>query len=417
MAQNQPMKEAVKHINTAFQHLTLALDKIDKAQTNGTPDDVPVLREFRVKQNAIRGIGNPYLIPLTADQRNYEALRETLEINDQRNDFQLLTAEEYKSPRDLVSVLVANNDATKATVKKLFEKQYEFKWHTGTGDPDQFSFYGFCEDVKDVEGEDVMMYDTRKAHVISRLYHAQKELQKIRHLPYKKLCPPVYVRTRSFGGIRWRWTKWIFNCENNEFITNTHINTNINSWILKDNQLITHLEHNSVLTSATGQLPNEVGHLYWAVLKEDDYDNDREPTEILPFRTQVYVGIAKNGIKERWTGGGTSHCKKMEFARDVMCDMLSYDPTALRSEQLVDLRLLLHKACNQDDETSGLFIMEQFTKEDDTEQIIGDKSRLVPAEGKNINGKKTSSDEFILNVRQNENWIPKDMNYGMNKRA
>jgi hypothetical protein len=60
------MKEAVKHIDTAFRHLTLASDKIDKAQTNGTADDVPVLREFRVKQNAIRAIRRPYLTPLAA---------------------------------------------------------------------------------------------------------------------------------------------------------------------------------------------------------------------------------------------------------------------------------------------------------------------------------------------------------------
>jgi hypothetical protein len=202
MDQNQLMKEAVKHIDTAFRHLTLASDKIDKAQTNGTADDVPVLREFRVKQNAIRAIRNPYLTPLATGNRNYEALREKLEINDERNyDYVLHSREKYKSPRDLVSVLVANNDATRETVKKLFKKQYEFEWHTETGNPDQFSFYGFCKDVvkararAGVGGKDVMTYNTRRAHVISRLFHAQRELQKIRCLPYKRLCPPVYMST------------------------------------------------------------------------------------------------------------------------------------------------------------------------------------------------------------------------------
>ncbi|CAB4046057.1 Hypothetical predicted protein, partial [Paramuricea clavata] len=150
-----------------------------------------------------------------------------------------------------------------------------------------------------------MTYDTRRAHVISRLYHAQRKLQKIRHLPYKTLCPPVYVRTKvgsTSRSVRWVWKKWIFDCNNNKF--DTPETTNI-KWI-KNDKLKAYIRGHSKLDS-TGQLPNEVGHLYWAVFKEDDYDNDREPSETLPFRTQVYVGIAKNGITKRWTGAGTSH--------------------------------------------------------------------------------------------------------------
>ena len=404
MDQNQLMEEAVKHIDTAFRHLTLASDKIDKAQTNGTADDVPVLRKLRVKQNAIRAIGSPYLIPLTADQRNYEALRETLKINDERNDFQLLTAEEYKSPRDLVSVLVYNGDATRATVKKLFEKQYEFEWHTETGDPDPFSFYGFCDDVfqENDEDLDVMTYNTRKAHVISRLYHVQKELLKIRHVPYQELCPPVYVLSSDAT----LWETWKFDFHENKLkiIYSNDVEKNI-GWITND-KLREYITSKS-LKNRSGNLPNEVGHLYWAVLEEDDYDKDRKRSETLPFRTQVYVGQAKNGIKERWTGDGTSHCKKMEFARDVMCDMLSYDPTALRFEQLVDLRLLLHKACNQNYENSGLFIMDQFINQTDDQN----KKLLNAAETNNINGYASSDRKtpIIDNF-----WRPKDMNYGMN---
>ena len=133
-----------------------------------------------------------------------------------------------------------------------------------------------------------------------------------------------------------------------------------------------------------------------------------------PFRTQVYVGQAKNGIKERWTGGGTSHCKRMDFARDVMCNMLSYDPTALKSEQLVDLRLLLDKACNQDGGNSGLFIMDQFTKTvtvKNRQKIIGDKRRLNDAETNNIDGYASREEETPI---INSSWRLNNMDYGMN---
>ena len=406
MAQNQVIEEALHNVTTIFQALAL--------QDN--------LQRFTVKKRVVRAIDRPYLplIPFPISAEFYNKLREKLEIQGEVHGDNNLAKRRRRcrSPLKLADTLAANGDATEAAVIKLFEKQYEIKWQTETGDPDQFSFYKFCKNVVKARGnpggQNVMTYDTRRAHVISKLYHAQEKLRNICNQTHRQLCPPVYVRTLPNNS----WTKWICNPAQSVFEA-TDEETDIDSWITNV-PLRNYITAHSVENSADRNLPNEVGHLYWAVLEEDDYDNDRKPLETLPFRTQVYVGRAKNGITERWTGGGTSHCKRMEFARDVMCDMLSYNPTALRSEQLVDLRLLLHKACNQEGENSGLFIMEQFTTEvvvNDTQQIIGDKSRLDPAESKNINGKKTSSDEFILNVRQNENWIPKHMNYGMNKRA
>ena len=99
----------------------------------------------------------------------------------------------YESPRDLVQMLVQMADMNYKTIKKLFEKQFEMKWNTNTGDPDQFSFHGFCKRVYSAANKDVSTPETRKAHVLSKLYHAQEELHKIRHLSYKELCPPVYV--------------------------------------------------------------------------------------------------------------------------------------------------------------------------------------------------------------------------------
>ncbi len=69
-------------------------------------------------------------------------------------------------------------------------------------------------------------------------------------------------------------------------------------------------------------------------------------------------GKHDNGIKERWAGSlDSSHCRNMELSRNVMYNMMNYDPDTLSRKQLVDLRFLLHKAHHPDGSNSGLFIM------------------------------------------------------------
>ena len=80
--------------------------------------------------------------------------------------------------------------------------------------------------------------------------------------------------------------------------------------------------------------------------------------------------------------------------------MLSYNPAALLQEQLVDLKFLLHKACNPDGSNSGLFIME-----------TGGLA-LDVAKRSNIDGLRLDAQTPILE----DNWSPKNMNYGLNGR-
>ncbi|CAB3985258.1 Hypothetical predicted protein [Paramuricea clavata] len=250
--------------------------------------------------------------------------------------------------------------------------------------PAAFHFYRFCK-LRDT----YRTYNIRKAHVITRLWRAQKELQKIRNLTYQELCPPIYARSMRGNS----WAQWTFDGHNGWRRRNGP-NININ-WIT--NEVLRKYIHGNSKKKNFNNLPTGDKQLYWAVVEEDDHAEDGNN---LPFRTQVYVGRAANGIQERWTGSQqSSHCMKMKFASDVMCPMVNYNPTALRPLQLVDLRLLLHKARHQNGEnTSGLFIMGEYSK----------CKNMNKAETRHINGKIPDAPMIL------ENWKPKDMNYGMN---
>ena len=323
-------------------------------------------------------------VPLTGEF--YEAIKVKLH---RRGNLQ---KQEYKSLLDLVKILNWK-EVTAAAVQELFVNQYEIKWHTPTKTPDPFSFYAFCKSVEDAGGKDVMTYDTRRAHVISRLYQKRAELLQIQNLTHKELCPPIYVRHTADEG----WTKFTYT--SGKWAT-AKLNENGINWITKEG-LREYIARSSKAYNQHAIDNKEFlhgdtrGQLHWAVFEEDDYDDQGDDT---PFKTQVYVGRAKNGIQERWLGGGKSHCKRMEFSRDVMCNMSSYDPTALLREQLVQLRFLLHKACNRDGSNSGLFIME-----------TGGLA-LDVAKRSNIDGLRLDAQTPILD----DNWSPKNMNYGLN---
>ena len=156
-----------------------------------------------LKRNVLREIDSGYLmkIPLPLTAEFYKSLREKLNINGQIRHLNATAATElHESSQNLVNVLAANGDATEENVIKLFEKQFKIEWHTTTGDPDQFGFYGFCDHVRAQVGagsEDVTTYNTRRAHVVSRLYHARDKLHQIRHLSLPAAMSPVVCTYRE----------------------------------------------------------------------------------------------------------------------------------------------------------------------------------------------------------------------------
>ena len=276
-------------------------------------------------------------------------------------------------------------------VRKLFEEQHQYRWTDIHGkvnhEPEEFSFYRFCQQ----EGcQDFLTYNIRRAHVSERLWRAQDQLRQIRHLKGLELCPPVFAR--SLNGRA--WAKWTYNegAWKNSKPRRNKVNIN---WIENDNPNGNHHLQDFITANSKqknyNHFPDGKNQLYWAVLKEDD-PADYQQNENFPLKAQVYVGKAQDGIEKRWK----QHCKAMEDARDIICSMVTYNGIALRSFQLVDLRLLLHKAMHQNGDYSGLFIMGEF----DT------KKEVNTAEKKHINGK--------IGISGLNNWKPKNMNYGMN---
>ena len=297
----------------------------------------------------------------------------------------LLGTKDVASPKDIHDI----QTYTRQEVQELFEQQHQYRWtheNQVIDNPREFSFYRFCQQ----EGcQNFRTYNIRRAHVSERLWRAQDQLRQIRDLKGLQLCPPVYARSRRGRA----WAKWIRNGKKWENVTRDGIDIN---WITNDEpnpELTNFIRVNSVRKNYT-KFPTGKNNLYWVVFKEDD-PADRQQNENLPLKAQVYVGRTQCGITKRWR----EHCKKMEEARNLILSesrlMQPYDGIALRSFQLVHLRLLLHKALQlEGDNSSGLFIMKWFD------------NNLVNAETNHIKGRIPA-----VNI---DGWAPNNMNYGMN---
>ena len=156
--------------------------------------------------------------------------------------------------------------------------------------------------------------------------------------------------------------KWICNRDRSVFEA-TDVETDIN-WITNV-PLRNYITKYSVQNDRDAAFPNGENHLYWALLEEEDLEENQPHAahgDNLGI-TQVYVGKAMHGIKDRWVANTKSHCRNMELSRNVMYNMMNYDQNTLEGQQLVDLRFLLHKADTHhqrhEGDRCGLFIMGQ----------------------------------------------------------
>jgi hypothetical protein len=68
----------------------------------------------------------------------------------------------------------------------------------------------------------------------------------------------------------WVWKKWIFDYKKKQFTKSSHDeSSHVDIDWITNPQLKSYIERYSMLNPANGDLPNEKGHLYWAVLEEN----------------------------------------------------------------------------------------------------------------------------------------------------
>ena len=222
-----------------------------------------------------------------------------------------------KSPLDFIEKNILYSSTIQTFLKKFIECQFQLKWATDNGWPREFSYYAFCEVVcqhwTQTEMRTKVLKNTvRNAQVKVQLYryyktHTQNEFH------VKDLCPTVYVRT---GKKQWR----SLNGELEAFAKNgvnnfDWISEPIRRYILSKAETIPKLPH-AKLTKPT---------LYWAVVEDSNFQAGENLKLNQIGKTQVYVGKANKGIKDRWLTSPSSHCHKMKRCLSVFRDNKTYN--------------------------------------------------------------------------------------------
>ena len=309
---------------------------------------------------------------------------------------------ELRSPLDFITNRILSPKTSQTFLKKFIECQFQLKWATQqNGWPREFSYYDFCEVIcqhwkQRNMRQTVLKNKVRSAQVKVQLYkhyisHTQHEFEVI------DLCPIVYVRT---GERQWQSLDTELKVAlEGECVNNFDwISEPIRRYILSEAETIPEAElGDERLTKHT---------LYWAVVQDSNFQAGGKLKLNQIGRTQVYVGKANNGIKNRWLTGPNSHCHNMKKFLSVFRDVKTYNAELVSDVQLVDAVLLLEKL--KGNTNSALFLMQTF---DSTKE-------LRKAERRNIVGKKMSSDHYNIiprkALRLRSRWEPINMAYGMN---
>ncbi len=349
---------------------------------------VNVALQKKVDLGCENKVVNPELHQLLDNGRNESLDHHFIPVDDP-SEFELL-----RSPLDLVKYLKKPKPkrAPQWLVESIIQHQFDIRWNTPNGDPNDYTFYEFCEKENTTE---FFKYKPRQAHVKATLYKEcrRRNVNDLRKITKKKenLCPTVYIRTT--GG----WKSWRANKDEFNDIDVKDINTNINtdSWI--DSSIFTFITEKADEQKNDDESVLEKPTLYWAVLKDSDF----KPGEKLKLKeigqTQVYVGRANKGIKGRWTRDGNNHCKMMKTFLDNVCDMMTvmtYDPSRLKGITLVDARLALAKVRGEE---TALFVIKTFGDDVEKAEIAQKKAEASLREAKEfLRVAKTEERKSIL---------------------
>ena len=246
-------------------------------------------------------------------------------------------------PLDFIEKKILYPSTIQTFLKKFIECQFQLKWATSNGWPREFSYYKFCDVMISQPWIEKSM---RETVLKNRVRNAQVKVQLYRHymthirneFEDRDLCPTVYVRT---GKKRWRsLNRELVALEGDGVDQFNWINEPIQSYILSEAETIPEAELGDErrliewLTKPT---------LYWAVVEDSNFQAGENLKLNQIGRTQVYVGQANKGIKNRWLTSSSSHCHKMKKCLSVFRDVKTYNAELVSDVQLVDAVLLLEK--------------------------------------------------------------------------
>ena len=354
------LKTVVNEIKTNADYRRIMATQLNKKhgyslERNSSPENVIKVIAIEVnyifqKRVVLSGIRNDH-------EGVQKSLRQLLTRDNQlreyfdSNEAYTNVLQEAKSPLDLARKL--KKTVPQWLVNNIIQHQFNIKWSTRTGQPDNYTFYQFYE-MKNTSS--LLKYAPRQAHVKATLYKECRSIcNDVQRKSKEELCPMVYIRTVE------GWKTWRAGEVNFKSVTNIDhhlkwIHGDIRKFIKENADQQKDDCENCESLKKSLKKPT----LYWAVLQDNDLLHP-ENLELNEFsKTQVYVGKAINGIRGRWTRDSDNHCSMMKKCLDNVCAMTTYDPLRLEGIQLVDARLALAKVRN---ENTALFVIKTFGDE------------------------------------------------------
>ena len=354
---------------------------------NPDPDKWQMMKALAV---AVNQAIQEKIQPVNRNNRNSEVNKELYDLLARGNEtkkspkeyFRVALSRELQitSPRVLAEVCLKSN-APQWLVESMIQRQFDIRWRTDSGEPDDYSFYDFCNTEKTKK---YFKYKPRRAHVKTTLYkECRSNLKQYKEIlddalrsPKNTLCPEVYFSTIN------GWKAWQANDEEDnekDEFREVNFSHEFSKWIDKD--ILKFIEKyadkqalDDVSLENGKTHPLEKPTLYWAVIKDKDFPRvEMNNLKLKPIgSTQVYVGKANNGIKGRWLDDDSNHCEMMKECLDNVYAMTTYDPMRLEGIQLVDARLALAKVRG---EKTALFAIKTFGDDFEKAEIAVQKAR------------------------------------------
>ena len=296
-----------------------------------------------------------------------------------------------KSPLDFADKLNGSTDSKIKLIEKLIQHQFEIRWNTKSGDPEDFTYSKFCAKAG---SRDLLHYSPRDAQVKVQLYKEFLKHGLKKPSDSGELCPAIYMQDQAGGWKQWTWGENKGKHSNQQvFQTIENIETEL-EWM--QGPIFKAVKQN--LDKNNGELSQSLTKpsVYWAVINDNDFLAG-PPLDLNKVgKSQVYIGETKNGIRKRWFTDGKNH-------GNCIMDSLNDKPSPTNA-QLVHARLAL---AYFREENRALFLM---NTSDNKESVQEEQNRQIEGFTTKDGGKK----HIVPLPPEKGQWRSRDMEYGLN---